>query len=237
MSSIARWLLSWVIVGAVVTLRHTCRVRVRHDPRPRLREQGTPYIYCVLHAHQISVLINREPGTAAMLSQSKDGQLLARAFRAMRVEAHRGSSSSKTGEAHNKGGLTALRGLATALRAGRPAIMAVDGPRGPRNHVNKGIAVLAKQTGAAVLCTVAVPHRRWIMPKVWDRFQVPQPFTLIEGYFGEPLLHQPGESIEDFRQRIEMQLNGLEMQYDADEAATAGRATARRVRRKRRNAA
>ena len=35
----------------------------------------------------------------------------------------------------------------TPPRRGGRAYLAVDGPRGPRNRVNKGIAVLAKQTG------------------------------------------------------------------------------------------
>lgn len=233
---LARWVLSWLIVLAVQILRLTCRLRVHHDPRGTLRRNGVPYAYSVLHAHQIAILINREPGTAAMLSQSADGQLLAPALWSLGVIAKRGSSSNTTGQTHNKGGQAALRGLAESLRAGRPAILAVDGPRGPRNRVNKGIAVLAKQTDAAVVNVVAVPRRRWILTGVWDRFQVPQPFTRIDGYFGEPLFHQPGESADAFRERIEQQLNALEVQYDPQEAKTAGLATAKRQERRRKSA-
>lgn len=228
---VARWALSWLIALAIVTLRVTCRVRVYNDPRPKLREAGMPYTYSVLHAHQVAVVINREPGTAAMVSQSKDGQLLIPAFRLMRVKPKCGSSG-----ADGKGGRAALRGLAENLRAGKPAIIAVDGPRGPRGRVNKGVAVLAKQTGCAVINVVGVPTSRWTIRGAWDRFQVPKPFSTVHGYFGEPLFYQLGESVDDFRQRIEDQLNALEAEHDPQEAAEAGAATARRIERKRRAA-
>ncbi|MEZ6073492.1 MAG: DUF374 domain-containing protein [Pirellulales bacterium] len=236
--SIARWALSWLIALALVLLRITCRSRMNNDPRPALRSQGISYIYSVLHAHQVAAVINREPNTAAMVSQSADGQLLMPAFWALGVTPSRGSSSTKSHVAHNKGGQQALHELAEHLHQGiGPAYLAVDGPRGPRNHVNKGVAVLAKQTGAAVLNVVAVPRRRWILSRAWDRFQIPKPFTLIEGNCGEPLFYEPGESIEGFRQRIETQLTELEMRYDSEEATVAAAATAARRRRAARKAA
>ncbi|MCA9240894.1 MAG: DUF374 domain-containing protein [Planctomycetales bacterium] len=187
----------------------------------------------MLHAHQIAAVINREANTAAMVSESADGQLLMPAFWSLGVKAVRGSSSTSRHAPHNKGGLAALRELANHLhsRTG-PAYLAVDGPRGPRGGVNKGVAVLAKQTGAAVVNVVAIPHRRWIMRGVWDRFQVPKPFCLIEGYFGEPLIYQPGEAVEAFRLRVETQLRELELRHDPVEAANAAEATIARAKRR-----
>ena len=223
--SIAPWTLSWLIALAVILLRATCRVRLHNDPRPRLRSAAVPYAVSVLHAHQIAAAINREPNTVAMVSRSADGQLLMRAFWALGVKAVRGSSN-KRHAAHNKGGLTALRQMAEHLRRGGTAYLAVDGPRGPRNRVNKGIAVLARQTGAAVLNVVAIPERRWVVSGVWDRFQVPKPFTRVNGYFGEPLFYRDGEGVEAFRLRVETQLSELEMQYDTDEAHEAASVSA-----------
>ncbi|MEM1303438.1 MAG: DUF374 domain-containing protein [Planctomycetota bacterium] len=227
--------LSILIAAAVLLLRLTCRTRLHNDPRAALRSHSGSYIYSVLHAHQIAAVINREPNTAAMVSQSADGQLLILAFRALGVKAVRGSSSTKRNAEHNKGGRAALRGLADHLRAGGRAYLAVDGPRGPRNRVNKGVAVLAKQTGAVVVNVVAVPTRRWILAGVWDRFQVPRPFSCVDGYFGEPLFIEPGEAIESFRQRVEHQLTELERRHDPQEAADAQAATAARVRRGKRS--
>ena len=78
--TVVRWLLSWLIAGAVIVLRLTCRVRLHNDPRSLLRLASMPYAFSVLHAHQIAAAINREPDTAAMVSRSADGQLLIPAF-------------------------------------------------------------------------------------------------------------------------------------------------------------
>ena len=86
--------------------------------------------------------------------------------------------------------------------------------RGPRNRVHKGIAVLSQRTGAAVINMVAVPTRRWIFTRAWDRFQIPKPFTTIHGYFGEPLFYRDGEGVEQYRKRIEISLNDLERKHD-----------------------
>ena len=111
---------------------------------------------------------------------------------------------------------------------GAPGYLAVDGPRGPRNRVHKGIAVLSQRTGAAVVNLVAVPTRRWIFTRAWDRFQIPKPFATIHGYFAEPLFYRDGEGVEQYRKRIETSLNDLERQHDPVESELAAAATLRR---------
>jgi lysophospholipid acyltransferase (LPLAT)-like uncharacterized protein len=151
----------------MLILRATCRARIHNDPRPTLRVNGALYVYSVLHAHQISAAICREAGTAAMVSQSRDGDFVALGLKLLGIKTIRGSSR-RSGK--DKGGLSALTSLAEHICGGSPAYLAVDGPRGPRNRVHKGIAVLSQQTGAAVLNVVAVPTRRWIFKRSWDRF-------------------------------------------------------------------
>ena len=94
----------------------------------------------------------------------------------------------------------------------------MDGPRGPRNHVNRGIAKLSLATGAAVLIAVPIPRRRWILSRTWDRFQIPKPFTRMEIFFAPPMLSYEGEDLEVFRQRIEDALTAFEEQHDPEEA-------------------
>jgi len=208
-------MLSWAIAGALVLFRTTCRIRLHDDPRPAIRSAGSTYIYAVLHAHQISAAIGRERGTAAMVSRSDDGQLLVPGLKVLGIKPIRGSNKRHQGD---KGGRTALSELITHVGNGHPAYLAVDGPRGPRNRVRKGIAVLSQETGAAVIVLVAIPSKRWVFRKAWDRMQIPQPFCRIDGYFGAPLHCDNGESVEHFRQRIENALNQLEREWDPQEA-------------------
>ena len=114
-----------------------------------------------------------------------------------------------------------LTNLIEHVRTGKPAYLAVDGPRGPRNRVHKGIAVLSQQTGAAVLNVVAVPSRRWIFKRSWDRFQIPWPFSRIDIFVAETIWPQPDERIEEYRRRIEQSLSELETLCDPIEADIA----------------
>lgn len=210
-------LLSWAAAVAISFLRWTCRIRVHNDPRPALQAADHPYVYSILHAHQVASTIGAEPGTGAMVSRSADGEVIVAALRVARCIPVRGSGMTK-GQSNNKGGREALEALVEHVRTGRPAILAVDGPRGPRSHVHKGIASLSRDTGAAVLNVITVPTRRWIMSKTWDRMQIPQPFCRIDAYFAPPLTPAPGESLEEFRRRIEASLKELEQTYDPQEA-------------------
>lgn len=219
MKQLVRTMEAWSLALAMLVLRATCRVTTHDDPRPRLRASAESYVYSILHAHQVSAAVKREKGTAAMVSQSADGQLLLPGFWVMGIKAIRGSNRRHD---QDKGGRSALKQLISHVRGGSPAYLAVDGPRGPRNHVRKGIAVLSRETGAAVLNIVAVPSRRWILRGAWDRIQIPQPFCRIDGYFAEPLLPSDTETVEQYRCRIETSLNELEAKHDPVEA-THGR--------------
>ena len=97
-------------------------------------------------------------------------------------------------------------------------VFAVDGPRGPRNHVNRGVAVLSERAGAPILPTLVLPSRRWFLAKTWDRFQVPKPFSRVSLIFGEPILPREGEDGEALRLRVSRAMNALEWKYDPEEA-------------------
>jgi lysophospholipid acyltransferase (LPLAT)-like uncharacterized protein len=215
----------WLIAALMVLLRWTCRVRFHDDPRATLRAKGVPYVYSVLHAQQLAAATCGDPGTAAMVSQSRDGAYVALGLRAVGITPIRGSSKH---EGQDKGGLSALVNLVKHVRTGKPAYLAVDGPRGPRNRVHKGIAVLSQKTGAVVLNVAVVPSRRWIFKKSWDRFQIPWPFCRVDTYFGAPITPRRGESVEEYRWRIEASLNALEVLRDPVEAAACGVATSER---------
>ena len=211
--------LGWVLGLFLVCWRLTCRYRVEHDPRPRLRELGGTYIYSVLPAYRVAVVFGEdERRLAAMVSRSRDGDLLVPFLSFRGVKATRGSTRR---DGRDKGGSTALMELSDLVRAGTPVVFAVDGPRGPRSYENRGVAMLSLQTGAPILPTLVLPSRRWFVSKAWDRFQIPKPFCTIRMIFGEPILACENEDGEALRQRVSRAMNGLERKYDPDEAERA----------------
>jgi lysophospholipid acyltransferase (LPLAT)-like uncharacterized protein len=104
------------------------------------------------------------------------------------------------------------------LRSGVPALLAVDGPTGPRNYVHRGVVDLARDTGAAILPVVVVPSRRWILTRTWDRMQIPKPFGTLRLAFGMPISVGAGESDDDVRARVSEAIDALERRYDPAEA-------------------
>ena len=206
-------LVGWLIGFVVLVLRMTCRIQIHNDPRAALTAAGIKHVFAMLHAHQVGASMGADRGTGAMVSRSADGEII---IPALRVGGHipiRGSSG------RTKGGATALQALIEHVKLGRPAILAVDGPRGPRGSVQKGIGLLAKKTDASVLAVIAIPARRWIVSRTWDRLQIPKPFSTIHYHFATPLFPEPKESLEQFAQRVQVSLGNLEARFDPQEGS------------------
>jgi lysophospholipid acyltransferase (LPLAT)-like uncharacterized protein len=206
---------SYIIAVLATILRWTCRVHYHDDPRESLRGRGENYLFSFLHAHQLGLIIGSEKGTGAMVSRSKDGELIVPLLKISGCIPVRGS---KKVNRKDRGGMAALHTLVDHVRSGRPAALAVDGPRGPRGRVHKGIAMLSQQTGAPVLNLVAISRTKWTVSRAWDRMQVPMPFSRIDGYFAAPVYPLEGEKLEAYRQRIEASLQALEALHEPAEA-------------------
>jgi lysophospholipid acyltransferase (LPLAT)-like uncharacterized protein len=206
-------LLYWWAGLAVLLVRRTCRFQLDDDPRDRLNEAGTPHVFAALHAQQIAAIMAARRGSSVMVSRSNDGEMIVPTMRLLGHFPIRGSAGSR------KGGAVALQAMVKSVRSGHPGILAVDGPRGPRGTVHKGIGLLAKKSGAAVIAVVVIPRKRWILSKTWDRLQVPVPFTTVNVHFAEPLFVGPNEELGAFASRLQRALAELEMRYDPAEAA------------------
>lgn len=214
----------WIFGLVLLLWRLTCRYRVENDPRPALRERHRPYTYALLHAHQVAaVFVNDEKELAAMVSRSTDGDLLVPSLTLRGVVAVRGSTRRG---GRSKGGRAALAALVDLVRERIPALIAVDGPRGPRGHVHRGIVDLAREAGATILPTVVVTSSYWTLPGSWDRFQIPKPFSRILLTFDEPI-EADGRDVDEVRAAIATALDGLERTHDHDEWARVHAAASR----------
>jgi len=202
-----------IILGLYgIILRVTCRVTLHHDQRSKATEKGYRCVFGTGHAYQISGLISAERGTGAMVSRSRDGGLVVPMLKWCGHVPIRGSSG--TGK---KGGGPALQAMIKHVLNGQAAMLAFDGPRGPRGQVRKGLAMLAAKSHSAVFFALGRAQRRWILKKTWDRLQIPLPFSRIDMYFSEPLFLDPDESLEHFTLRLQESWNQLQTKYDPEE--------------------
>ena len=124
-----------ILLGAYgVTLRITCRIHLHNDQRQAVSDLGYRYVFGTGHAYQISGLIAAEQGTGAMVSRSLDGGLVVPMLKWCGHVPIRGSSG--TGR---KGGGPALQALIKHVIGGNSAMLAFDGPRGPKDRVQPEI--------------------------------------------------------------------------------------------------
>ncbi len=144
----------------------------------------------------------RRTGATIIVSQSFDGELIARTLELFGYKTVRGSSS--------RGAHEALLGLQQAIESGRPAIFTADGPRGPIYRTKSRPIRLAALTGARIGAFHLEPRSAWPL-RSWDRFLVPMPFTRIAVSWSRwtqiPLNLAEGESLEDMIDAQREQLN------------------------------
>jgi len=112
----------------------------------------------------------RRSGATIIVSQSFDGELIARTLELFGYKTVRGSSS--------RGAQEGMLGLRHAIESGGPAIFTADGPRGPIYRTKMGPIKLATLTAARIGAFHLEPRRAWSL-RSWDRFLVPWPFTRI----------------------------------------------------------
>jgi hypothetical protein len=105
-----------------------------------------------------------------LISQSFDGELIARTLRLLGYHSVRGSSS--------RGGAAGLMALRDVVSRGEPVVFTADGPRGPIYQTKIGPVKLAAMTGEGIGSFYLLPERAWAMGS-WDRFLVPLPFSRV----------------------------------------------------------
>ena len=154
--------------------------------------------------------------TVAMISNNRDGELIAAVVRRFGVVAVRGSTYDHE-KRRDKGGAEAFSGAERSLRE-RGALVAItpDGPRGPRMRVQLGAARLSIMTRAPVQ-PITFAARRAKVLRSWDRFVVPLPFGSGVQIYG-PTLFPPetddDASVAAYAQAIENGLNDITVQAD-----------------------
>jgi len=119
----------------------------------------------------------------ALLSSSRDGDVLAGILRAWGYSLVRGSSGT--------GGSSAYASAVDALRSGISIAITPDGSRGPYREAHSGAFRMANETGVAVVPIGIGFSSAWTL-KSWDKFQIPKPFCKVIVLVGTPI-NNPGE--------------------------------------------
>jgi lysophospholipid acyltransferase (LPLAT)-like uncharacterized protein len=140
-----------------------------------------------------------------MISQSRDGEMIARVAKKFGWEPVRGSST--------RGGVAALRRLRSLASQGYNFAHIVDGPKGPFGTVKPGLLHLSRMVGKPIVPAITSAEKRWVFNS-WDRFMVPKPFSRILIRFGDPVQIPPKIDPEAFEQKRLLMENCLKKLYE-----------------------
>jgi lysophospholipid acyltransferase (LPLAT)-like uncharacterized protein len=170
----------WLAAGLIRTLAASVRLRHHGDAALRAREAaGVPFILAFWHRHLLLMpYAYRGRRISVLVSQSRDGELIARTVARLGIDSSRGSSS--------RGGLAGMRTLLRKAAEGWDLAFTPDGPRGPAGQVQPGVILAAAATGLPIQ-PVALAASRCRRLRSWDRFVVPLPFSTVHFVYGEPL--------------------------------------------------
>ena len=164
-----------------------------------LEEQGKGIIYAAWHNQQLFLLYPyKGQKIAALISQSSDGEYIARVLPRFGMIAVRGSTT--------RGGARALIKLMQAARKGYRPMLTPDGPRGPIYTVQPGILFLAKKLGWPIVpAGIALSHK--FKAGSWDKMRVPLPFGKAVFTYGKTIWVKSEEDFQRAAKELQAELN------------------------------
>lgn len=196
-------LLSWLLRGLFGTLRPEY---VQRQLEQQAQGGRQPILFAFWHGRMLYFMKLYEylgARVTVLVSQSRDGELVAQLLSCFGFRTTRGSTS--------RGGARGLLTVVNKVRSGMHACFTPDGPRGPRFQVQPGLVMVAKRTGAPILpMTFGAQWKRVLAS--WDAFLLPLPFSRVVVVYGEPIYVPADASAADLeakRREVEASLRRI----------------------------
>ncbi len=144
---------------------------------------------------------------AALVSPSKDGEILATVLEKYGYEAIRGSSNDRN--------IQSLMLMIKKLRQGYHLGLAADGPQGPIFRTKPGVVFMAMKTGKKIIPIGGAFKHKYVFQRAWDKFHFPYPFTRAAVVVGDPLTVPPDADLKAYSQRIDQEINKADDRAEA----------------------
>jgi len=148
------------------------------DLEVRGKNKDHNLIYACFHQDDLSCLpYFSHRDICILISNSKDGQILASAVEYLGYQTVRGSS--------HRGAVAGLLAGMRKVLDGHKMTVAVDGPRGPIYKVKEGITALSDKSKRPIVPVRAHVKNGILFRKSWNQATLPYPFTTIEINIGK----------------------------------------------------
>lgn len=205
-------LLSWLTIVALRLILVTCRVRYINKQHVDTFLLGDKKVV-ITTWHRCTIYFMVKYGylhPMALLSPSKDGDLLADFSEKLGFVIARGSSS--------RGGKQGSEQMVDFLNiGGRIATTVADGPQGPALRAKPGLVRIAQKSGVHLMPLIWSATRVWMFKRAWDRTIIPKPFSKIVISASEPYLipkAAEGEEFDAYVKDMERTLNSMTRDVD-----------------------
>lgn len=184
--------------------------RINYSVIEKLLSEKQNFVLAFWHGTMlVPWYFHRGQNFSALISQSKDGELLANSLVKWGYRVTRGSS--------HKGGKEALETLLENSKQNFSIAITPDGPTGPPRVMKAGAVITAQRSGIPlVLCGVAC-NKKYTFNS-WDKFEIPKIFSKVVMKYSDPIIVDENISRDETSKIIEQcdfKLNQL--QKDADE--------------------
>jgi lysophospholipid acyltransferase (LPLAT)-like uncharacterized protein len=170
------------------------------------KKENKDYVLAFWHGTMLLPwYLHRNMNMMALISKSKDGDLLTRLLKGWNYQVVRGSSS--------KGGDTALGIMIDFARNKNSIAITPDGPKGPAYKLKAGAVITAKKSSLPLVLLGVGFRSKKILEKSWDKFQVPKFFSSVKAIYSEPIYVERNLSYEQTSEVInvcEARLNELQ---------------------------
>ena len=199
-----------VLLGYLVTvLCKSLRIEYKNYIQvEKLISENRNFIAAFWHGTMlIPWYVFRNKRTAALVSKSKDGELLARVLTKWDYDVIRGSSRD--------GGKAAFDSIVDIAKSNKPIAITPDGPTGPPFIMKAGTVVVAKRSGLPIVL-VGVHYKNSYKLNSWDRFEIPKLFSKVGLSFSDPININSELSRDEVSEKIKECENMLnDLQKDA----------------------
>jgi len=145
----------------------------------KLIESGNNFIAGFWHGTMLAPwYLNRNKNFSAIVSLSKDGEVLTRVLDKWGYKVVRGSS--------HRGGGEALNNMVESAKSGYSVAITPDGPTGPAHVLKPGVVITAKKSGLPIIL-MGVGYKKYREFRSWDKFRLPNFFSDAYIYYSDPI--------------------------------------------------
>ena len=191
---ILQFLGNYLLFYAAVVLCKSLRVRTKNFENLKSLLETDNLVIAFWHGTMIFPwFFFKKQKMSALVSGSKDGELLFRILKKWNYNVHRGSSS--------KGGKDALEKLIELAEENFSIAITPDGPGGPVFKMKPGAVIVSKKSQIPLILIGIGFNKKWKL-KSWDSFEIPKLFSRVNIVVSNPVRINPDLTYDETSNKI-----------------------------------